>query len=120
MPINYKSIGQKIRKERTMHHLTLEKLAEILDLSPSYMGLIERGQRGISIETLYKLAKIFNVTTDYLLSMNDSRKTNNDNLSDEVTYQKIIEQIKQYSHKELELLLEFLQLKNKYDSIGFK
>lgn len=120
MEIDYRSIGKKIRKERVIRNLTLEQLAEILDLSPSYMGLIERGQRGISIETLYKLAVTFNVTTDYLIASDDDEDTFDDTFSYNVLYQKILAHIKKYSIEELKFLLEFIELKNKHDNQSFK
>ncbi len=120
MEIDYKSIGKKIRKERIIRNLTLEQLAEILDLSPSYMGLIERGQRGISIETLYKLAIAFDVTTDYLISSDDDEDISEDIFSCNVLYQKILAHIKKYSTEELKFLLEFIELKNKHDSQSSK
>ncbi|ABR46978.1 transcriptional regulator, XRE family [Alkaliphilus metalliredigens QYMF] len=115
MSIDLKLIGNKIRKERILLDLTLEELAEILDLSPSYMGLIERGQRGVSIETLYKLSTTLNVTTDYLLSPADEKACDT-RLSCNVLYQKILTHIKKYNTKELKFLLEFIELKNKHDS----
>lgn len=90
-------------------------MAEILNLSASYMGLIERGQRGISIETLYKFSTIFNVSTDYLLFAEDEGKGQ---LLESVTnsHQKhILSLTQQYSEKEFIFLIEFIKLKNKYD-----
>ncbi|SET28996.1 DNA-binding transcriptional regulator, XRE-family HTH domain [Natronincola peptidivorans] len=114
--INYISIGKKIRQERMMRNFTLEQLAEILDLSPSYMGLIERGQRGISIETLCKLSIAFNVSTDYLLFSNDIEEVAKNNVIKDILHQKILSYIDKYSEEDLKFLLEFLQLKSKYDT----
>lgn len=62
-----KEIGKRIRDQRLKNKLTIEKLCELLDVSPSFIGLVERGTSGISIEKLYRLSEIFHVSTDYLI-----------------------------------------------------
>lgn len=115
MEIDYISLGKKIRQERVNKNLTLEQLAEILGLSASYMGLIERGQRGISIETLYKLANIFNVSTDYLLFSDKYDKEDKERLMHNFLQKQILNLTDQYSKKDLEFIIDFLKLKNKYN-----
>lgn len=66
--MDYTILGQKIRKERLRLNLTQERLAEEVSLSPAYIGQIERGERGLTIENLVLLANRFTVTVDYLLS----------------------------------------------------
>ncbi|QQY79832.1 DNA-binding XRE family transcriptional regulator [Keratinibaculum paraultunense] len=65
--LDFKNIGAKIRLERENLNLTREKLAELLDLSPYYIGQIERGERKMSVETLVNISKILHVSIDYLL-----------------------------------------------------
>ena len=43
------------------NNLTQEKLAEILDVSPNYIGRIERGQHNPSLEKIAKIANVLNV-----------------------------------------------------------
>ncbi len=62
-----KEIGKRIRDQRLKNKLTIEKLCELLDVSPSFIGLVERGTSGISIEKLCRLSEIFHVSTDYLI-----------------------------------------------------
>ncbi len=54
-----KEIGKRIRDQRLKNKLTIEKLCELLDVSPSFIGLVERGTSGISIEKLCRLSEIF-------------------------------------------------------------
>ena len=42
-------------------------MGEACDLSTSFVGHIERGSRKLSVESLYKIAGVLNVSTDYLL-----------------------------------------------------
>jgi transcriptional regulator with XRE-family HTH domain len=67
MNTNYKYIGKNVRNARLNKGLTIEQLAEIVDISDSFLGVAERGTSGFSIETIIKLAKALGVTTDSLL-----------------------------------------------------
>ena len=65
--IDYKELGKRIRAERRRQDLTQEKLAEMADISDSFMGHIERGGRTLSIETLAKLANALNMNIEYII-----------------------------------------------------
>lgn len=65
-------MGKRIREERTKRNLTIEQLSELIDLSPSFLGLVERGARGLSIEKLITVAEVFDISIDSLLKSNDS------------------------------------------------
>jgi len=65
--IDYKELGKRIRAERRRQDLTQEKLAEMADISESFMGHIERGGRTLSIETLAKLANALNLSIEYIV-----------------------------------------------------
>ncbi|MEA4962782.1 hypothetical protein SDC9_138721 [bioreactor metagenome] len=74
--VDNKGIGERIRKEREKLALTREKLAEIIDLSPLYIGQLERGERQMSLNTLMKISNCFHVSTDYLLKGKDAVNIN--------------------------------------------
>ena len=65
--IDYKELGKRIRAERQKQELTQEKLAEMANISDSFMGHIERGGRTLSIETLAKLANALNLNIEYII-----------------------------------------------------
>ena len=65
--IDYKDLGKRIRAERRRLDLTQEKLAEMAEISNSFMGHIERGGRTLSIETLAKLANVLNLSIEYIV-----------------------------------------------------
>lgn len=52
-----KLIGEAIRTFRKRAGFTQERLAEIVNLNPKYIGEIERGEKIISIEALLRIAK---------------------------------------------------------------
>ena len=57
----YKILGEKIRTERKKVRLSQEKLAEKADLNRNYIGEIERAEKKITLETLWKIAKALGV-----------------------------------------------------------
>jgi transcriptional regulator with XRE-family HTH domain len=65
--IDYRQIGYRLRIERERFNMTREALSEFLDISPHYLGQIERGERKISIKILTLSSICLNVSTDYLL-----------------------------------------------------
>jgi transcriptional regulator with XRE-family HTH domain len=67
MTIDYQKLGLRIRQMRQEHKLTQQKLAELADLSPNYVGKIERSASVISIETLVKLANALHTPVEYFL-----------------------------------------------------
>lgn len=54
-------LGSKVRTLRRREHLTQTDLAARLEISPSYLNLIEHNQRPLPAHLLVKLAQIFNV-----------------------------------------------------------
>ena len=64
-----KIVGNNIRRQREFRRMSRDELAEVLDLTVSHLGLIERGERGATSVTLEKLVKIFNVTIDSLYAI---------------------------------------------------
>ena len=65
--LNLKEIGLRVRLQREKLNLSREKFSEIVNLSPFYIGQIERGDRNMSLETLVKVSKTLNLSTDYIL-----------------------------------------------------
>ncbi len=97
--MDYKRLGKRIREERQRLHLTQAQLAEDIDISDTYMGAIERGERSLTLDTLVRLVNRLGVTVDYLLA--DSVSDNDSN---------IMEQFKQ--------IIDGLPLERKQMAIG--
>lgn len=55
-------IGLNIRYYRHQKDWTIDYLSEKCGLSPSYLGLVERGQRETSISTLDKISLVLEVS----------------------------------------------------------
>ena len=65
--MDYKKLGERIREERQRLHLTQAALAEAIDISDTYMGAIERGERNLTLDTLVRLVNRLGVTVDFML-----------------------------------------------------
>ena len=76
--MDYKRLGERIREERLKLNLTQAKLAEDIDISDTYMGAIERGERSLTLDTLVRLVNRLGVTVDYMLA--DSVEDNDSNI----------------------------------------
>lgn len=62
-----KILGRRIREERLRLGMTQEQVAAYIDVSTTYIGFIERGERTVTLEKLSLLAQCFHVPIDSLL-----------------------------------------------------
>ena len=78
--MDYIKLGDRIREERKRLHLTQAMLAEAVDISDTYMGAIERGERSLTLDTLVRIVNRLGVSVDYLLgeSVHDTNSNIND------------------------------------------
>jgi len=65
--MDFVELGKRVRKRRIEMKLTQEKLAELTDLTNTYIGAIERATSKCSLETIVKLATVLHMDLDYLL-----------------------------------------------------
>ena len=65
--MDYRSIGENIRKYRKTKKMTQEMLAERAGLSVNYIGSIERGEKLPSLETFIVILNQLGVTADCIL-----------------------------------------------------
>ncbi len=67
-------MGENIRNERTARNMSIDELAEMLELTSGFVGLIERGRRGATAYTLFKLSEIFNISIDNIFARTSDRQ----------------------------------------------
>lgn len=105
MKENFKYIGENVRAARQAKNLTLEQLAEIIEISESFLGVAERGSSGFSTETIIKIANALNVSADSLLMENANTATNpSDKLDTLITL------MKNSSDDELDFFIDYIKL----------
>lgn len=66
-------LGERLRDLREEFNYDQKDLGEKLHITASAYGYYEQERNEPSLETLMKLAKIYNVSTDYLLGLSDTR-----------------------------------------------
>ena len=70
MKVNYALIGLRIKENRQLKNLTQEELAELIEITPGYISLLDTGRKKPSLETLLSISKVFNITLSELLTGN--------------------------------------------------
>jgi transcriptional regulator with XRE-family HTH domain len=106
------SFGEHIKRLREEHKLPLRKVASVLDLDPSTLSKIERGERNANKEMLPLLAKLFNENEKELSLIL---------FSDKVAYQLMEEENSNEILKVAEEKIQYLKNKNaKQGSLNFK
>lgn len=65
--------GPRVRALRRREGLRQTKLAEMLDISPSYLNLIEHDRRPLTAELLLKLARLFDLDLSTFAADSDAR-----------------------------------------------
>lgn len=65
--MNVKAVGQRIRAKREQEHMTQEYLAELIDVSPNHISVIERGIKIPRLDTFVAIANALAVSADELL-----------------------------------------------------
>ena len=65
--MDFIGMGQRIKARRLELKLTQENLAELTNLTYTYIGAIERATSKCSLETIVSIAKTLNLDMNYLL-----------------------------------------------------
>lgn len=68
--LNYKTIGKNVRSARRSKDITQEQLANMLDITPTYISAIENGNSKPSLSTISMIASKLDTTIDRLLGNN--------------------------------------------------
>ena len=63
--------GKRIKELRTEKEISQKELALILNTTQSTIGKYEREELQPNIETIIKICQIFNISSDYLIGIED-------------------------------------------------
>lgn len=75
--------GNVLKTLRLRHNMTQAQLSQKLDLTKSVISAYETGLRLPSYDVLIHIAQIFNVSTDYLLGLENPQEIDLSGLSSE-------------------------------------
>ena len=64
----------RIRALREDHDMTQAKIAQLLQVGQKTYSDYELGKTRIPVDSLIKLAKLYNVSMDYICGVSDTRK----------------------------------------------
>lgn len=67
-------LGKRLKQLRDEFGFDQKEMGRKLNITSSAYGYYEQGRNEPPLETLVKIAEIFNVTTDYLLGRSDIRE----------------------------------------------
>ena len=67
----YRKLGKNIRKYRLEKNFSQEKLSELLDANPKFIGHVERVERFISLKKLIQISAILEVSLSNLFDFSD-------------------------------------------------
>ena len=67
------AFAARLERMRQRKNISLANLAKEIGVTPQSLSLYENADRAPNIEVLYKLAKYFNVSSDYLIGLTDCK-----------------------------------------------
>ena len=102
MALNHASIGSRIKWYRTLRKMTQEALAERIDVSPKFIGMVENAERGLSIDSFAAIVNALDVSADVLLFGNQFNTEAKE--TDDILYLLL-----DCDHRELEMLSRTIQ-----------
>lgn len=108
--LNYKNIGERLKKLRLYLGLTQTQVANILNVGRDAILRIEKGERKIDLQELYNFSKLYNISIDELTS--SEKKINNS----EVAFARGYNELSEKDKREILGLIEYknmLKMKEK-------
>ena len=106
MNIDYKLIGERIKKVRKANGITQELLAERLGVSIGYVSQVERGITKISLDLLGAISSILDC--DIATFITESAINSNEYMESE-----LLSEIRKLDAKKKKYILEIIKLTNR-------
>lgn len=82
--INFKAIGQRIKRIRKGNDLTQERLAEMLNISTEHLSRIETGSYRPSLSLIEKISDIFKIEEQIIMFGNGFDESSDKELCDKI------------------------------------
>ena len=101
MDLDYKLVGQNIKRLRKSKKLTQDMLAEQSDISKQYLAMLESGNKKGRLGIYFRIAVSLDVTLDILVGSCAPQNTS-------ITHAAILERIQHYSPKQFDKLLDYM------------
>lgn len=105
MNIDYKLIGERIKRARKMRGITQETLAERLNVSIGYISQVERGITKISLDLLGAISSVLNCDVASFISESATK-------SNEYMESEIMGEIQKLDYRKKKFILEMIKITN--------
>ena len=108
--LNYKIIGERLRKLRKYMGLSQTQVASILNVGRDAILRIEKGERKIDLEELMRFSKLYNISLEELIN---NRNYSSDN---EIAFARGFSKLTEKDKKKIISLIEYknnINIKNK-------
>ena len=102
----YRTMGNRIRVERRRLKLTQEELAEKADISPNFLGHIERGTKRPTLNTLKKIADVLQIPMGALFATETTYRLPREDLF----IKRFMSLIRDKKREEKELVLKIVKM----------
>lgn len=101
------ALGKKIKETRKLKGHTQEELAEMVGLSPNFIGYLERGRQVPSLKTLGKIATALGVTVGWFFYSIENHRYKPPELTEkEKTINKLAKILKSLGLRDIHFILE--------------
>ncbi|MCL1820432.1 MAG: helix-turn-helix transcriptional regulator [Oscillospiraceae bacterium] len=100
------SLGNRLRQLRNNRALSQEQVAHIADITPAYLGQVERGTKNITVYTLEKVCRALNISLAEFFSVANIEPNRE---TDEIAVQ-IFHQLNGRSISEKQAVLRLIKL----------
>lgn len=110
--MDLRQLGKRTKEQRKHQRLTLEALAERVDISRNFLWEIESGRKAPALSTMYRLSVALNVSLDYLMGTSDEPRhlTRPGTVSEtDVLRAQVARQLQSFGLRELSLISGFLK-----------
>ena len=104
-----KVIGRRIHEYRVRNNVSIEELSLLLDISPAFLRLVERGKRGTKIENLVMICKYFNISTDDIMLADDDQFEAGFKQIDHTMKDSLLVNLIGLSEDEIKFVIEFVK-----------
>ena len=105
-----KALGKKISEMRKLRGHTQEELAEMVGLSPNFIGYLERGKQVPSIKTLKKIASALGVTIGWFFYSIENHRYKPTKLTEkDKTINKLVKILKSLNLSDIHFVLKLMK-----------
>lgn len=94
-------IGERIREIRKAKNFTREQLATKSELSSKFIYEVENGKKGLSVDSLMKIAKALSCSCDYILLRKEVK---------EWKYDRITHMLAEYNDQDIQYVEKILSM----------